>query len=470
MNIILVIFDSLRKDSIGAYGDPFWGKIQTPNFDRFTSQGVTFTHVYPETLPTLPVRRAIYTGHRVYPFHEGDFRLKGDFVGAPGWGPIPEDQRTLAELLSEAGYRTGLVSDVYHQFKPSKNFWRGFQQWQFLRGQEIDPGRSGPRMTDAERDHWIPKRFQNEGTNRFMDGCVTNLRGRIHEEDYFAPRVLSEACKWLQENRDANDIFLTIESFNPHEPWLVPEHYRRLYDDSEGQEFVHSPYGDVSDVEPALMKRIQANYSGSVTQCDRWFGHLMEQLRVLDMLDDTIVILTADHGHAIGDFDYIGKRGYPSRPDVFDIPLIIRFPGAEHAGMRCDAIIQHHDFFSSILSFAGVDVPENVPDSMPLLKDTTVCGTDCGRSHATIGWGSAVTVVDRKWWMNCKVDGTGVLLHDLSSDNPFATNVADAHPEEVKRLFNLAQEDAVGGYPEWLMEVAREEKDAPGCSSLVARE
>ena len=147
MNIVLVIFDSLRKDCVGVYGSPPWGKVHTPHFDAFARESVVLTRVYPESLPTLPTRRAIYTGRRVYPFHKGDFRLKGDFVGAPGWGPIPEDQPTLAEMLAGAGYRTGLIADVYHMFKPSKNYWRGFDQWMFLRGQEKDPYRSGPRLT-----------------------------------------------------------------------------------------------------------------------------------------------------------------------------------------------------------------------------------------------------------------------------------------------------------------------------------
>ena len=154
MNIILVVFDSLRRDCVNAYGPAPWWPLQTPHFDAFAEESVIMTRAYPESLPTLPARRALYTGRRCYPFHNGDFRLKGDFVGAAGWGPIPEDQPTLAELLRKAGYRTGLVSDLYHMFKPSKNYWRGFDQWTFLRGQERDPERSGPDIPDAELKRW----------------------------------------------------------------------------------------------------------------------------------------------------------------------------------------------------------------------------------------------------------------------------------------------------------------------------
>src|SRR3954462_11599589 len=123
MNIILVVFDTLRRDCVGVLGAPAWGGVQVPNFEAFAAQSLVMTNAYPNVLPTLPARVALYSGHQVYPFQQGDFHLKGDFVGAPGWGPIPEAWPTMAEMLSAAGYRTGLISDVFHMFKPSKNFW-----------------------------------------------------------------------------------------------------------------------------------------------------------------------------------------------------------------------------------------------------------------------------------------------------------------------------------------------------------
>ena len=80
-----------------------------------------------------------------------------------------------------------------------------------------------------------------------------------------------------------------------------------------------------------------------------------------------------------------------------------------------------------------------------------------------------MTVIADRWWFNAKVDGTGVLLHDLASGDPFAENVADAHPDVVNALFAQAVEDAGGRFPEWLMALARDQADAPGCSDLVAR-
>ncbi len=472
MNVILVIFDSLRKDCLGVYGSPPWGKVYTPHFDAFARESVVFTRAYPESLPTLQTRRAIYTGQRVYPFHDGDFHLKGGFVGAPGWGPIPENQPTLAEMLGEAGYRTGLISDVYHMFKPSKNFWRGFDQWTFLRGQETDPSRSGPRLTQAEIDYWLPDEIQNDLRQRqpfveFIQKCIMNIHQRTKEEDYFAPRVLKEAALWLEQNQDADKFFLTVESFDPHEPWLIPEHYRKMYLEEDGREQVVSLYRDVSSMDRKLLKRTQANYSGSVTQCDRWFGYFMESMRVLNLLDNTMVILTSDHGHSIGDGNYMGKRGYPSTPEVYDIALMIRFPKARYAGTTSNMFVQHHDITAAILETANVKAPTEI-DGLSFLENA-LAGKSGPRDRVTVGWGSAVTLITDRWWFNCKVDGTGAFLYDLKNAQPFIGNVADDNTDVVNRLFAQAKEDAGGSFPEWLVELARTQTDAPGCSDLAAR-
>ena len=475
MNIVLVVFDSLRKDCIGAYGSPPWGRVATPHFDALAGESLVFSRAYPESLPTLPTRRAIYTGRRVYPFHNSDFRLKGDFRGAPGWGPIPEEQPTLAEMLRDAGYRTGLIADVYHMFKPSKNFWRGFDQWTFLRGQEMDPYRSGPRLTPDQMDHWFPREMREKGlgnkrvaaVDEFVQQCVMNYYGRRSEEDHFPARVLKQAALWLEQNQDAENLFLVVESFDPHEPWLPPAHYRRLYSADGGPEQIISAYGDVSHLSAGLIARTQANYSGEVTMCDRWFGYFIESMRVLGMLDNTLLVFTSDHGHSLGERGYMGKRGYPSSPEVYDVPLLVRFPGAEHAGRMSEMFVQHHDLTALILGVAGVE-PSRPIDGLPFIDDALNGGAG-ERDHVTVAWGSAVTVITDEWWFNCKVDGTGVLLHNLEAEDPFASNVADRHPKLVEELFRQARADAGGRLPNWLVELARSQADAPGCSDLACR-
>jgi arylsulfatase A-like enzyme len=193
----------------------------------------------------------------------------------------------------------------------------------------------------------------------------------------------------------------------------------------------------------------------------------METLRVLGRLEDTLVILTADHGHSLGEEGFMGKRGYPSRPEVYEIPLMMRFPHAEHAGLVNDNFVQHVDLTATILDAAGI-APEIPIDGRSFLPSAS-SGAPGSRDHVTIGWGSTPTVINDHWWFNCKVDGTGAFLYDKNSSNPFARNVADEHPDALNALFMQAKEDAGGKFPDWLILLAHNEADAPGCSTLAAR-
>ncbi|MBW1699833.1 MAG: sulfatase-like hydrolase/transferase [Deltaproteobacteria bacterium] len=111
MNLILIIVDSLRADHVGVNGN-HW--IKTPNMDKLANNSVRFTKTYPESLPTIPVRRAIHTGKRCFPFRNWKSFKQWP---VPGWIPIPEEDVTLAEILQEKGYTTAFITDVYHMWK-----------------------------------------------------------------------------------------------------------------------------------------------------------------------------------------------------------------------------------------------------------------------------------------------------------------------------------------------------------------
>jgi arylsulfatase A-like enzyme len=125
-NIVVVVSDTLRAADLGCYGS---ADVHTPNLDAFARCNVRFTRAYPESLPTIPVRRALHTGRRAYPFR--DYRpTRWDVVYLPGWQPMSNDEDTLAESLAAAGYHTGFVTDTMPYFAPGFNFTRGFWQWE----------------------------------------------------------------------------------------------------------------------------------------------------------------------------------------------------------------------------------------------------------------------------------------------------------------------------------------------------
>jgi arylsulfatase A-like enzyme len=485
-NVIVITLDTLRRDAVACYGQrPPWGEdfpaIQTPHLDRFAADAVRFDRAFPEVLPTLPARRALYTGQRVYPFRNGDIRLKGDFVAAPGWGPIPEEQWTLAEIFAAEGYRTGLISDLYHEFKPSKNFWRGFDQWTFIRGQEADPARSGPYPPAEFVRRYMPPELlelrrgsdKAAGVKRakgpdWAADFARNFYGRRTESDWTSVKVFTGAIEWLEQNQDARDsgVFLTVESFDPHEPWFVPANYRRMYDDTDGQDNVLSPYAEV-DLPPALLKRTRANYAGAVTMVDHWFGALYEALAAGGWLDNSVIAVLADHGHSLADRGYMGKRGYPGVPEVVAVPMMVRFPGGAHGGRVEPGWIQHHDLAATLLDVAGVTPPEPI-------DGRSVAATVAGqagpvRDHVVIGWGANVVVATDDWWLSVKANGRGALLYPREkATDPAEPSVAEQHPDVVEELFGLALKEAGGAFPDYIVGQADNQADAPGCSPVVA--
>lgn len=495
MNVIMVIFDSLRKDCISCLGSPPWGIVQTPHIDKFAKESFVINNCYPESLPTLPARRAIYTGQRVYPFKE-DWRLKGDFVGAPGWGPILENQFTISEILQQYGYTTALIADVPHIFKPSKNFHRGFDEWIWVRGYETDCYRSGPEPSDEEVDYWLPKEIKNADEYEyafyvnFIKKGLMNAQERKREEDYPVAKVMRESVRWLEQNIDRENKFLLIESFSPHEPWFVPLYYRKKYIKDGYPQQVISIYNETNLIPDEIIRSTQANYSGLVTMCDRWFGYLMESIKNMGLLNDTLLVVTTDHGHSIGDNNYLGKRGYPSSPEVFDIPIFIRHPENKlNRGVKSDILVQHTDILPTILDIIGIDPIVRDFNQQNNLEDKDLSDNDKirinfdGRSffknlvtknkfreHLTIGWGAAVTVINKDWWFNSRINGKGVFLYNLKEKFPFKKNLSDENPEIVKELFNIAVYDGGGKFPDYLLKMAENEEDAPGCSQLAVKD
>ena len=467
MNVILIILDTLRQDHVGAYGNPW---IHTPHLDAFAREAVVFTRCYPESLPTLPVRRALHTGVRTFPFH-GHHDYKGDFSGAPGWGPIPEDQVTLSETLRQAGYRTAFITDCYHQFKPSKNFHRGFDEWVWIRGQEADPYLSGPTPPDSRiARHMAEPLEENPALARFLRTYLRNNGYRHTEQDYYPARVFGEASRWIWDNQDASRILLVVDSFDPHEPWDPPVYYRRLYDpgDDGVVDVIQSLYGPWQGrMRPRELKRLQANYAGEVTMVDRWLGHFMETLRATGRLEDSVVAIISDHGHNIGhepgDKGLVSKQGHPMTHAVADLVLMVRHPQGEGAGRVYDGLLYNHDLTATLYALAGVE-PEQRLDGIDFWPKV-VAGDRRARDHVTVAWGPLVTVITDEWWYNANIWGEGELLYAVAEDPRLERSLAADKPEVCQALRGLAVQDAGGSIPEAFARY----HDKPGCTPFEDR-
>ena len=447
MNVVLVLLDSLRADHVGCYGRGPTAEgwtCRTPALDALAAESIVFTRAFPEALPTIPVRRALHTGTRTFPFR-GWVPQKGDTVRAYGWQRIPEEQVTLAETLQANGYRTALVTDAFHQFKPSMNFHRGFDHWQWVRGQERDPIGPTGAVSEADVDRHLPEAARQSGPRALLRQYLANARARRHEEDWQAPKVFLAAIRWLEENGTADKpFFLVVDSFDPHEPWDPPRYYTDLYDPGyDGIEVITPKYGPSDYLSPGELRHMRALYAGEVTMVDRWLGHFVEQLRTQGVLDDTLLIVTADHGHQLGEHGLTGKISWGMHPELMDVPLIVRRPGAAGAGTTCGAFVQGHDLAPTVLAALGVApaVPMDGLDALAL-----AAGEAEGRPYATCGFNNYVWCRDDRWVYVARNDGAEAKLYDVAADPDHREDVAAAHPDVVAEMRRRVVADA-GGEP-----------------------
>ena len=466
MNIVLIIIDTLRQDHVGCYGNRW---IKTPYLDSLAKESILFTHAYPGSLPTLPVRRVLQTGSRIFPFR-GHKAHKGDFAGASGWGPVSEERDTIAEILQSHGYRTAFITDTYHQFKPSMNFHRGFNEWTWIRGQEHDPYRSGPYPSREEIERYIPQNLRKKARGGpsgkkftdFIGKYLVNVADRSCEEDYFPAQVFKEGAGWLERNQDAEKFFLVLDSFDPHEPWDPPKSYRRLYDaDNDTIDFLSSLYGRADQLSGRILKRLRANYAGEVTLVDRWLGYFLEKMRNLNLMENTLIAIISDHGHCIGEYNLVGKQGHPMSREIADLVLMIRHPSGEGSGTTCESLVYNYDLPATILARLGIDPekPMDGKDIWPLALGKEKEMYD----HITCGWGPFVMVCDRCYWYNAYLWGESPLLYDLEADPKLEKNIAQEHPQICEQMKDLAIADAGGKIPEFL----RKLKGESGCTPLL---
>jgi len=457
MNVVLIILDSLQKSYVGAYGNKW---IKTPNLDKLAEKSCVFTNAYPESLPTLEVRIALHTGKRVYPFRENATR-RWDRVVQPGWGPIPEGWTTISEVLHKEGYRTGLITDAYHQFKPGKNFHRGFDQFTFIRGQEDDMYVSGyPPGTRKLEDYYVELSgkdmgredtiTRNEERIKVHERYFKNTAYRKTEEDYFAPRVFREAVKWLYQNQDAEKFFLVVDSFDPHEPWDPPIYYRKMYDPDDDMEkdIILSTYSSSRFLTERQIRRLRANYAGEITMVDRWLGYFLDSLEHMNLSKNTLLILTSDHGHHLGEKNLIGKFPYPILPEVADIVLFIKDPEGKYTGKKIDDFVYDFDIAPTILSFLGIKLPDEMEgiDLISVMEGKK----STGREYVTVGWQNNVMVKTKEFWYTGRLDRSEELLFDLKNDPKFELNIASEKKNICEKLHSLALQDAGGIIPDYV--------------------
>lgn len=477
-NIIVVVADTLRTAFLGCYGNDW---IHTPAIDRFARHSVRFSRAHPECLPTIPTRRTLHSGRRAFPFD--DYRpLPWDNVYLPGWQPMSPEEPTIAETLQQAGYHTGFIADVPHYFVPGMNFTRGFQQWEFVRGQAEDRWNAVAAADPQQID-----RYRASSRDRIA-AHIVNMRPHLPEEQWPTARAFQRAIDFLKDNNrprsalpegadsaagsaprgeSAPPFYLYVDSFTPHETWEAPLHYYNLYGSPGDRDPIclSAAYGPFASDYADRLPSIRANYAGLVTMLDTWFGRLLDTVDSLGLRNNTLIFFLSDHGTNFGDNaeGIMGKPADYMYPGTMDIPLLLRHPAGLGAGNVRHELVYTLDVPATILAASAPHVafPADGQSLLPLLDSNdsaaepspaepdqqAVSGGQnrfVRRQYLTCRYGNAVWYRDDRTWFFSAVDWQNPRLFDLETDPECQVNIAARSPERIDLARKRILADAGG--------------------------
>lgn len=371
MRTIVVLMDTLKRNYLEIYNRNTW--VKTPNLTKFSKESVTFENHWVGSAPCMPARRDILTG-----------RL--NFLER-SWGPIEPFDITLPKVLAERNIFSHIVTDHPHYFRlGGEDYVQQFNTWDFYRGQEGDPWIS--RLDDPS---YMPKDYYGKLRKQYQ----WNRTQWKTEEEYPTPRTFASAANWLQDNKDHDDFFLLVETFDPHEPFDVPDKYMDMYNCTYKGPYFETPTYSEVDVPEDALEYINKRYAALLTMTDNHFGKFVQKLKDLNIYEDTLIIVTTDHGYFLGERNYFGKNYMHMYNELAHIPLLVRFPGGHRAGERVNDITQNIDIMPTVLDYNELNVPTEVQGKSwkPIAENTCY-----EREYALYGYhGLAVNVTDGEY-------------------------------------------------------------------------
>jgi len=476
-NIPLISADQWRGDCLGVAGHPV---VRTPHVDALAREGALFRRHYAGAAPCGPARASLYTG-----LYQMNHRVVRNGT------PLDDRFDNIARAARRGGYDptlfgyTDMVIDprTTHPNDPRLSTYDGvlpgfsvrqllpedekpWHSWLRARGHAFDDGINIHRPPGAAPDavDASPPRYgRNETQTAFLTGAFLD---------------------WLGEQEKDNPWFAHISFLRPHPPFVVPEPFNRMYDPDDGPAFVRHdsrdeeaaahPFvayrlqrqkkadyypgakGRVRDWKTRDFKRLRALYYGMISEVDDQLGRIFTALKAAALWDDTLIVLTSDHGEMIGDHWSLGKAGYFDAS--FHIPLIIRAPrtAAVNDGRAVDRFTEASDIFPTLLRIMELE-PTNGVDGrslMPLLDGTGTAGwrdaahweydfRGIAKRRAETHFGLDSDLCNMAVYRNAAFKyvhfaGLPPLLFDLDADPGELVNVAD-HPDYLRIRLDYAE-------------------------------
>jgi arylsulfatase A-like enzyme len=417
-NIILIVADDLGYGDLGCYGQK---KILTPNIDRLAEEGTRFTQAYAGSTVCAPSRCSLMTG-----MHNGHNRLR-DNLPHNIW--LRPDDVTVAEVLKQAGYKTGCIGkwalgDPGSWGVPN---YQGFDYWY------------GHLKQDLAIYYYPTHLWENDRIVMLQDLVMVNDVGKMignragkrikYTHDLFTEKAVS-----FIEQRREDPFFLYLAYTLPHfsdYPADSPDHYMVPSD---------GPYTDKD------WPQIAKNYAAMISRVDRDVGRIMELLRKLGINENTIVFFTSDNGAYLGSApprEFFSSNGVlrGGKRDLYEggirVPMIARWPGKVPAGRVSDQVWAFWDFLPTAAELAGLPIPKDI-DGLSMLP--ALLGKP-QESHDYLYWDyghvrkTFKQAVRMGNWKGVRIGAhTPVELYNLKKDPGETRNIASKHPQIVSKI------------------------------------
>jgi arylsulfatase A-like enzyme len=310
LSVLFISVDTLRSDRLGAYG---YAKANTPAIDQFASEGALFENVYCDVPWTTASMTSVMTG--LFSTEHG--------LQAP-WLKLPDSQVTAAEIFRDHGYQTAAVIGIF-SLDAAYGLNQGFDTYDddFSLPAIVHPDQPADKHIDLE-------------VTEDLQAYALLAEAKVYNDAYKRDAdVTDSALSWLEENK-SEPFFLWAHYFGPHERLMFGK--------------------DLAD----NRIRIIADYDRELTDADTAIGRLLEGLDDLGLRENTLVILSSDHGQTLGERGAIGHGRDLLEPEV-RIPLIVRYPSQVEAGLRIPDVVRSVDLLPTFLDYAGIaedDLPQ----------------------------------------------------------------------------------------------------------------
>lgn len=428
-NILLLIMDAAQASAFEADSPCI-----TPHFDKLRDRGLSFSRAYTASPTCSPSRASLMTG--LLPHNHGV--LEVEHGRDPDQCNLRTEKPHFAQRLSENGYHTGYFGK-WHVERTNQLADFGWKE-SVVKGAEHhrDLGKGNETTnppTDPNLSGYLDK---PEGYRSLLHWGVTD----VSPEDRYAHETGNQVISFIERSEgpfcvcasfsEPNETLIVSRStFEQYDPYSIPLP-GTLRDDHAGKPGLYRREADIARHLPdEHWKFARTCYYGRITELDVQFGRMVSQLESSGQLDNTVIIVTSDHGR------YVGGHGFDAHnigayEDIYRIPLLLAGPGI--ASGTCQKTVNFPDLCPTICELTRSNTIE-VPDSQSLLPQLQRPDTDSGPAYAE-NHGSRFRLTQRILWEGSwKFVFNGFdfdELYDLESDPDESINLID-HPEYQDR-------------------------------------